>query len=103
MLHTTQYSTAAVDIRDGWGACFVCVGGWMSGVYALATVASLYSLHERTAVAVTHSTVRQTAHRLYTSWRPLIGTMGSTELHIPEYDIKMYLEETPDKGTHTPS
>lgn len=45
----------------------VWVGGWMSGVYALATVASLYSLHERTAVAVTHSTVRQTAHRLYTS------------------------------------
>jgi hypothetical protein len=26
--------------------------------------------------------------------------MGSTELHRPEYNIKIYLEETQDKGTH---
>ena len=29
--------------------------------------------------------------------------MGNTELHRRQYDIKMYLEETADKGAYTPS
>ena len=45
----------------------VWVDGWEGEVCALATVASLYSPHERTAATMTHSALQQKANRLYTS------------------------------------
>ena len=63
MLHTAPYRNATVDLRDRWGVCVcvcvcVCGCGWEGEICALATVASLYSPHERTAATMTHSALQ---------------------------------------------